>query len=169
MLIISDAPQIWFYMRPRITLLGILSSRKETDRWSGWFYFNSFSLSPIRGWQLSHEQAGACITANERQWVCTLITFQQPLDKDGWEKKGGRKQEKQKEKNWAREVRVEQIFLSMVMLTLSLHYYFSELILNKSFYFTATSNWTAQAVLAICLFPTMLFKTTLKIKMTQQS
>ena len=37
------------------------------------------------GWQLSREQAGTCITANERQWVCTLITFQQPAEKEGQE------------------------------------------------------------------------------------
>ncbi len=63
----------------------------------GVFYFNSFSLSHIRGWKLSHEQAGTCITTNERQWVCTLITFQQPLEKEGQAKKGGREQDRQKE------------------------------------------------------------------------
>ena len=47
-----------------------------------------FLFSHIGGWQLSHEQAGACITANERQWVCTLIIFQHPLKKKGQENKG---------------------------------------------------------------------------------
>lgn len=73
------------------------------DGWSGCFYFNSFSLSHIRGWQLSLEQAGTCITVNERQWVCTLITFKQPLEKEGQEKKGGREQERQRERKTERE------------------------------------------------------------------
>ena len=43
------------------------------------FIFVHF-LFLVRGWQLSLEQAGTCITANERQWICTLVTFQQPME-----------------------------------------------------------------------------------------
>lgn len=68
------------------------------DGWMEWVFFISilFSLPHIRTWQLSHEQAGTCISANERQWVCTLITFQQPLEKKPereWRREGASEKE----------------------------------------------------------------------------
>lgn len=71
------------------------------------FYFRSFSFSHISVWQLSLEQAGTCITANERQWVCTFITFQQPLEKKGQDRKGGSKRDRVEQSK--SEVRVKQV------------------------------------------------------------
>lgn len=152
MIIISDRPLIWFYSRSRIPPLGWQARHEEINRWSGWWflfffpqYFNSFSLSHIRIWQLSHEQAGACITANERQWVCTLITFQQPLEKRGARKSVRGAVQTEREGKWARKVRVHNWFLSMTVLTHSctaapLFPLFHAACASLPFYWAATSH-----------------------------
>lgn len=72
------------------------------------FFFISihFLFPHIRVWQLSLEQAGTCITFNERQWVCTFITFQQPLMKkkkrDKKKREGEQRKAEQEKWGWNR-------------------------------------------------------------------
>lgn len=80
-----------------------------------------FLFSHVGGWQLSHEQAGACITANERQRVCTLIIFQHPLKKKGQENKG-------EPGTLSKISKCGEDFLSMAMLT-TCDYFSTELFL----------------------------------------